>query len=61
MYISNVSLITLKSKHIFTIKNFMQCNEPKEKIKDKMQQLPQINNISIFYKAQYSYIFIYTY
>lgn len=24
MYISNVSLITLKSKHIFTIKNFMQ-------------------------------------
>lgn len=48
MYISNVSLITLKSKHIFTIKNFMQnVMNLKKRLKTKCSSYLK-STISVF-------------
>ena len=48
MYISNVSLITLKSKHIFTIKNFMQnVMNLKKRLKTKCSSCLK-STISVF-------------
>lgn len=48
MYISNVSLITLKSKHIFTIKNFMQnVMNLKKRLKTKRSSYLK-STISVF-------------